>query len=108
MSDNADFIIEIGTEELPPKALNKLMLAFGENLNANIDSSSIKHGNIKTFASPRRLAVLIEKLANKQSDKKIEHKGPPLNIAFDENGMIRYPNVTFSPFEGTFKLLPEA
>ena len=86
MSDNADFIIEIGTEELPPKALNKLMVAFGENINANIDSSSIKHGNIKTFASPRRLAVLIEKLANKQSDKKIEHKGPPINIAFDKNG----------------------
>ena len=86
MSDNADFIIEIGTEELPPKALKKLMVAFGENINANIDSSSIKHGDIKTFASPRRLAVLIEKLANKQSDKKIEHKGPPVNIAFDENG----------------------
>lgn len=85
MSDSADFIIEIGTEELPPKALKNLMVAFGENVIANINSSSIKHGDIKTFASPRRLTVLVEKLANKQSDKKIEHKGPPLNIAFDEN-----------------------
>tara|TARA_B100001059_G_C17826541_1_gene581747 strand:- start:197 stop:2284 length:2088 start_codon:yes stop_codon:yes gene_type:complete len=86
MSDNADFIIEIGTEELPPKALKKLMVAFGENINASINSSLIKHGDIKTFASPRRLAVLVENLAYKQSDKKIEHKGPPINISFDNNG----------------------
>jgi len=83
MSRADDFLVEIGTEELPPKALRSLMDAFGENLAAGIDEARLSHGEVHTFASPRRLAVLVEKLAGSQDDRKIEQKGPPVSVAFD-------------------------
>jgi glycyl-tRNA synthetase beta chain len=83
---NEDFLVEIGTEELPPKALRSLMDAFGEKLVSEIDAARLSHGEAKTFASPRRLSVLIEGLANSQEDRKVAHKGPPVKIAFDANG----------------------
>lgn len=81
-----DFLVEIGTEELPPKALRALMEAFGENLAAGIDAAHLKHRKVQTFASPRRLAVLVRKLAHKQEERKVEQKGPPVRVAFDADG----------------------
>ncbi len=85
MSRNDDFLVEIGTEELPPKALRSLMEAFGENLRAAIDDARLAHGSVHTYASPRRLTVLVEKLALRQEDREVEQKGPPVKIAFDDN-----------------------
>ena len=81
-----DFLVEIGTEELPPKALRALMDAFGENLTRAIDDARLDHGTVQTHASPRRLAVLVESLAEVQADRKVEQKGPPVRIAFDDDG----------------------
>ena len=86
MSKTANFLVEIGTEELPPKALRSLMEAFGKNLADGIDTALLSHGEIKTFASPRRLTVFIADLAEKQNDQKSEQKGPPISIAFDKAG----------------------
>ena len=54
MSAPADFLVEIGTEELPPKALRALMEAFAMRLAANIDEARLEHGDVQSFASPRR------------------------------------------------------
>lgn len=62
MSKAEDFLVEIGTEELPPKALRSLMEAFGEKLVAGIDEVRLSHGEVKTFASPRRLTVLVAEI----------------------------------------------
>ena len=86
MSNAEDFLVEIGTEELPPKALRSLMEAFGEKLIAGIDDVRLSHGEAKTFASPRRLTVLVTHLAARQEDRKVEQKGPPVKIAFDDDG----------------------
>ena len=86
MSKAKDFLIEVGTEELPPKALRSLMDAFGEKLTAAIDDARLDHGEVETFASPRRLAVLVSNLAERQDDRKAEQKGPPVKIAFDDKG----------------------
>jgi glycyl-tRNA synthetase beta chain len=86
MTAGKDFLVEIGTEELPPKALRSLMDAFGERLASGIDGARLDHGTIATFASPRRLAVLVESLASGQEDRKIEQKGPPIKIAFGDDG----------------------
>jgi len=86
MSKREDFLVEIGTEELPPKALRSLMDAFGEKLLAGIDAARLEHGDVQTFASPRRLTVLVSELAGRQEDRKIEQKGPPVKIAFDDAG----------------------
>ena len=86
MSGAKDFLVEIGTEELPPKALRSLMDAFGEKLSTAIDDARLEHGEVQTFASPRRLAVLIADLAERQDDRGAEQKGPPVKIAFDDDG----------------------
>jgi glycyl-tRNA synthetase beta chain len=86
MSRTDDFLIEVGTEELPPKALRSLMEAFGVALAAAVDDAALAHGNVHTYASPRRLTVMIEGLAHRQDDRTVQHKGPPTRIAFDKDG----------------------
>ncbi|MCZ6774228.1 MAG: glycine--tRNA ligase subunit beta [Proteobacteria bacterium] len=86
MSKAEDFLVEIGTEELPPKALRSLMDAFGAKLADGIDSVRLSRGEIHCFASPRRIAVLVRDLAKQQLDQKVEQKGPPIKIAFDGDG----------------------
>jgi glycyl-tRNA synthetase beta chain len=86
MSKADDFLVEIGTEELPPKALRSLMEAFGANLEAGIDDAHLAHGDVRSYASPRRLAVAVKKLARSQGDRKVEQKGPPVRVAFDADG----------------------
>ncbi|MDJ0701341.1 MAG: glycine--tRNA ligase subunit beta [Woeseiaceae bacterium] len=84
MSD--DFLIEVGTEEMPPKALRSLMEAFATNLEDAVDEVRLEHGDVHGYASPRRLAVLIEDLADGQADRTVLQKGPPVHVAFDDDG----------------------
>ena len=82
----AKLLVEIGTEELPPKALRALMQAFGDGLTAALDDVHLEHGDTQVYASPRRLAVIIDALEAKQQDREVEHKGPPVKVAFDKDG----------------------
>ena len=86
MSRADDFLVEIGTEELPPKALRSLMDAFSEGLVAAVDGAGLEHGAVHAYASPRRLAVRIDGLSRQQADRNLEQKGPPTRIAFDKDG----------------------
>ena len=86
MSKADDFLVEIGTEELPPKALRSLMEAFGAELEAGIDDARLPHGDVRSYASPRRLAVSVASLARSQNDRNVEQKGPPVRVAFDADG----------------------
>ncbi len=79
-------LVEIGTEELPPKALRSLMEAFGDAMRVAIDDVRLAHGDVHVYASPRRLTVVVESLAHQQDDRKVEHKGPPVRVAFDADG----------------------
>lgn len=83
---SADLLVEIGTEELPPKALDALMTTFGASLAAACDSARLDHGDVHAYASPRRLAVLVEDLAMSQADRRVTQKGPPVSVAFDDDG----------------------
>jgi glycyl-tRNA synthetase beta chain len=81
-----DFLVEIGTEELPPKSLPALSRAFADGITAGLDSAGLAHGEIVAFATPRRLAVRVFRLAERQPDQQIRRKGPPVTAAFDANG----------------------
>jgi len=81
-----DLLFELCTEELPPRALPALSNALTENLIKGIDASGLPHGKVHSFATPRRLAVWIEKLAQHQPDRQVERRGPPLSLAFDAQG----------------------
>ena len=83
---NKDLLIEIGTEELPPKALKKLSLAFLDGVKTGLEKADLPFNSIKSFASPRRLALLITELAAHTADKAIERRGPALQAAYGEDG----------------------
>ena len=82
-----DLLIEIGTEELPPHNLQNLADTFASTLSKQLTAANFSHQaqEIKKFASPRRLAVIIPAVANIQTEQTIERRGPPLNKAYDEN-----------------------
>ncbi len=81
-----DFLVEIGTEELPPKALLKLSNAFRSGIVEGLKQEALAHDDVKSFATPRRLAVLIAGLDTRQADKLTEKFGPAVNAAFDAAG----------------------
>ncbi len=84
MAKAADFLVEIGTEELPPKALRGLMNAFADNLTKAVDDTRLEHGSVSAYASPRRLAVIISALAESQDEQELVVKGPPVSVAYDD------------------------
>lgn len=79
-------LVEIGTEELPPKALKGLSNAFTENLSSLLKEHDFEFEAVQSFATPRRLAVQVQRLTSQQADKVVEKRGPAVNVAFDENG----------------------
>jgi glycyl-tRNA synthetase beta chain len=81
-----DFLIEVGTEELPPKALATLSAAFVAGIGAGLEKANLAHGEIVGFATPRRLAVRVERLAAQQPDQQVRRRGPPIAAAFDAAG----------------------
>ncbi|MCC6630475.1 MAG: glycine--tRNA ligase subunit beta [Gammaproteobacteria bacterium] len=86
MSERADFLVELGTEELPPKALLSLSESFRDGLIARIDAAGLAHGKVEAFATPRRLAVRVKRLALTAPEQKIQRRGPPVAAAFDKAG----------------------
>ena len=81
-----DFLVELGTEELPPKALKTLAENFRDGIISGIKAAGLAHGEVKYFAAPRRLAVQIIGLSTQQPDRTISVDGPPVKAAFDANG----------------------
>ncbi|MDO9646166.1 glycine--tRNA ligase subunit beta [Glaesserella parasuis] len=81
-----NFLAEIGTEELPPKALKKLATAFAENVEAELNQAGLSFDKVEWFAAPRRLAVKVLGLATSQPSKKVEKRGPAVSAAFDAEG----------------------
>ena len=80
------FLVEIGTEELPPKALKKLSEAFAQGIKNGLADASLNYGGVTIYAAPRRLAVMITELQVQQADKIIERKGPAKKAGFDADG----------------------
>nr|WP_113865625.1 glycine--tRNA ligase subunit beta [Brenneria salicis]NMN90021.1 glycyl-tRNA synthetase beta chain [Brenneria salicis ATCC 15712 = DSM 30166]RBP64330.1 glycyl-tRNA synthetase beta chain [Brenneria salicis ATCC 15712 = DSM 30166]RLM31447.1 glycine--tRNA ligase subunit beta [Brenneria salicis ATCC 15712 = DSM 30166] len=80
------FLVEIGTEELPPKALRNLAESFAAHFTAELDAAGLTHGEVRWFAAPRRLALKVAALSASQPDREIEKRGPALAQAFDADG----------------------
>lgn len=83
---SADFLVELGTEELPPKALLSLSAAFRDGLLSRVDAAGLAHDAVQVFATPRRLAVRIRGLVLQAPEQKIQRRGPPVAAAFDKSG----------------------
>ncbi|NMH60615.1 glycine--tRNA ligase subunit beta [Alteromonas ponticola] len=81
-----NLLIELGTEELPPKALKTLATSFADNIQAGLNNAELAFAAIEWFAAPRRLAVAVKQLDATQQDKTVEKRGPAVSAAFDQNG----------------------
>jgi glycyl-tRNA synthetase beta chain len=86
MAEYAHLLFELGTEELPPKALKRLSEAFTEAFVAGLDQAGLEHGSVEPFATPRRLALLVRDCATRQPDRQLERRGPALQAAYDAAG----------------------
>ena len=84
--ERQDFLVEIGTEELPPKALRGLSEAFADGLKQGLEAGELAFEEIKAYAAPRRLALWVKNLQTAQQDKVVERKGPAKKAAFDQDG----------------------
>ena len=86
---HADLLIELGTEELPPKALKRLSEAFADEMTTRLQSAGLLYDALKpteVFAAPRRLAMRIPAVLYRQPDQSVERRGPALQAAFDASG----------------------
>ena len=81
-----DLLIEIGTEELPPNSVQELVRDFARGVELGLQKAKLNFKETKSYATPRRLAVLVKGLINKQKDQIIERRGPSLQAAFDKQG----------------------
>ena len=79
-------LIELGTEELPPKSLKTLATTFHDQIKAQLDAAKLSYTAMHWYATPRRLAVKVDGLIASQADKAIEKRGPAVNVAFDAEG----------------------
>jgi glycyl-tRNA synthetase beta chain len=86
MPERRDLLVEIGTEEMPPRQLPGLSIAFAEAVAAAFKDTGLSHGDIQRYATPRRLALLVQNLCDRQGDQTVERKGPPAVAAFDPEG----------------------
>jgi len=84
MVDTNSFLVELGTEELPPKALQKLANAFANGIKDGLKASNLEIGKCQVFASPRRMAVLIDNVPSRQEDRNIQRRGPALAAGFKD------------------------
>jgi glycyl-tRNA synthetase beta chain len=94
--ERRDFLVELGTEELPPKALRGLEQAFAAGVRSGLEKAALAHGELTSFATPRRLAVMVRKLTGRQPDQDIKRRGPPVSASFDANGQPTRAALAFS------------
>ena len=81
-----DLLVEIGTEELPPKALPTLSAAFTDGISQGLQAAGLTPAEVIAYAAPRRLAVWVKEVAAQQADQTIEKRGPAIKGAFDAEG----------------------
>ncbi len=87
MAEYRDLLIEVGTEELPPKALRRLAEAFLCGVEQGLHGAELAFEQSRYYAAPRRLAIQIDRLVASQTDKEQERRGPALTASFDDDGM---------------------
>src|SRR3569833_1756654 len=84
--ETKDFLVELGTEELPPTALRGLEHAFAAGVQSGLEKAALAHSGLVSYATPRRLAVWVKKLVARQPDQDIKRRGPPISASFDASG----------------------
>lgn len=93
-------LLEIGTEELPPSALEQLGAALARSVGEQLQQLDIVHSGANYYAAPRRLAVLIDQLAASAPARQLTQWGPPAKVAFDAQGAPTKAALAFAAKQG--------
>jgi glycyl-tRNA synthetase beta chain len=96
MTEVCEFLFEVGTEELPPKALRSLQDAFRSGIQSGLTDNQLAFEKVVAFSTPRRLAVRVHSLARTQPSQEVERRGPPVSIAIGEDGQPTTAGVKFA------------
>ena len=96
-----DLLVEIGTEELPPKSLPALSQAFTDGILAGLAAAGIRHGKVTSYAAPRRLALLVRRVAEHQPDQEVKRRGPSASTAAGPDGAPTRAATAFAESCGT-------
>ena len=99
--EKRDFLVELGTEELPPKSLRTLERAFATGIRTALENAGLKCGAAASFATPRRLAVHVKRVPAQQPDQDIKRRGPPVTASFDASGLPTRAALAFAQSCGT-------
>jgi len=91
-----DFLVEIGAEEMPPKSLQALGESFRTGVIAGLEAAGLSFAVAKAYYTPRRLAVKVTKLLDRQPEQRVERRGPPVSAAFDAAGKPTRAAVAFA------------
>lgn len=86
MADTQDFLLEIGTEDLPSKKLHEVAASLAQHIEKHLKQHALTYRAVKFYATPRRLAVIVSDLLSKQPDQPIELRGPAVKVAYDQFG----------------------
>ena len=86
MSQRHDLLVELGTEELPPKALKGLSESFTNSFVNSLEQARLSYTSVESYATPRRLAVLVKGVEARQADEVVEKRGPAIQAAFAPDG----------------------
>ena len=86
MADTLDFLLEVGTEEMPSAPLIHAIKQFGELVRAGLDEAGLEHGEVTPMSTPRRLTVLVKDVATSTKEVHEVKRGPAASIAFDADG----------------------
>lgn len=96
MSKHRCFLVEIGTEELPPRALPALSAAFAAGMREGLAEGGLEHGELAEYATPRRLALRLQDVALRQPDREIRRQGPPARVAVAADGTPTRAGIKFA------------
>ena len=94
------FLLEIGVEELPSRFVESTLAQIKENLQKSLTENRVEFGDIETYATPRRLTFVINKISDKQANLEEEVKGPSKKIAVDDDGNFTRPALGFMKSKG--------
>ncbi|MGD9659700.1 MAG: glycine--tRNA ligase subunit beta [Porticoccaceae bacterium] len=97
---STDFLVEIGTEELPPKALLGLAEAFRNEIVSGLQKADLSFGEVRFYAAPRRLAVVVASLDETTPSKEVVAWGPPVKVAIDSEGLLTKAGEAFARKNG--------
>ncbi|MBI4357226.1 MAG: glycine--tRNA ligase subunit beta [Gammaproteobacteria bacterium] len=109
MRTHRDFLVEIGTEELPPRCVDSISLDFKNQLGEQLALKGLSFKSMTPFSTPRRIALLVHRLSERQSSRRIEKKGPLCKLAVDEKGLPNEVGLGFAkacrvPFEALTRM----